>query len=239
MHATKTASLVICLALISVTLAGGQTELQKASLEKQRVFDFSDLNPEQWAINEKNTRVIELEDEDGRKRRILRIDRAQTQLAYIRNFVFENGTIDCDMRGGAYLGIAFRIQDGGRCEVLYFRPPKVEGWEHTIQYIAKGMKDYGSWEWLRKNYPGRYETDIVPIPPNKPGRHWWNDPDPFSDEWFHVKVLVSGKEAKIFVNDNKEPSLVIGDLKHSVQSGTVGVYAWRGEFANLRVRVDM
>ena len=236
MNAMKIVTLFICLTLTSPTLASGQTEDLKASLEKEREFDFSDFNPKQWVINQQSTRFIE--DDEGRKHRILQIDKARKELAYIRDFVFENGTIECDMRGGAYLGIAFRIRDGSRGEVFYFRPPEVEGWEHTIQYTAKGMEDYGSWEWLRKNYPGRYETGIVPIPPNKPGTHWWKDPDPFSDEWFHVKVIVSGKKAEVFVNDNKKPSLVVSDLKHDEQSGTVGVYAWRGEFANFRVRVD-
>ena len=122
--------------------------------------------------------------------------------------------------------------------MVYFRPPKVDGWQHTIQYVAKGIRNYDSWEWLRENHPGRYETDLVPIPANKPGRHWLSHPDPFSDEWFHVKIVVSGTEAKVFVGDNQEPSLVVSDLKHGEQSGTVGVYAWRGEFADFRVRVD-
>jgi len=230
--------LVICLTLISSAVASGQTEQEKASLEKESVFDFSDFNPEQWVINEKNTRFIESEDKEGKKRRILRIGKAQKQLSYIRDFEFKNGAIECDLRGGAYLGIAFRIRDGSKYELFYFRPPKVEGWQNTIQYVAQGMKNYNSWEWIRKNHPGRYETGVVPIPANKPDKHWWNDPNPFADEWFHVKVIVSEKEAKVFVNDNKEPSLVVSDLKYGQQSGTVGVYAWRGEFANFKVRLD-
>ncbi|MFC1715771.1 hypothetical protein ACFL6S_19035 [Candidatus Poribacteria bacterium] len=204
--------------------------------EEEVVSDFSDLDPEQWVINPETTRFIEVKEEDGKIRRTLRVDRAEKQLTYLRSFEFTDGIIECDMRGGAYLGIAFRIrEEGEKCEAFYFRPPEVEGWEHTIQYLARGMKNFSSWSWLRENYPGVYETELVPIPgPGKPGKEWWKDP--LSEEWFHVKVTVDGKKAQIFVNNAETPSLVIEDLKHGENPGTVGVYAWRGEFANFTVQ---
>ena len=130
--------------------------------------------------------MIEAKEKDGAIRRILRVDTAEKQLAYLRDFEFTNGIIECDMRGGAYLGIAFRIRDEGeKCEVFYFRPPEVEGWDHTIQYLARGIEGFDSWAWLRENYPGVYETELVPIP--GPGKEWWPlAGNPLSEEWFHV-----------------------------------------------------
>jgi hypothetical protein len=238
MQATKAIALVMCLALISPVFAGEQAEPPKAGIEEKKVVDFSDLDPKKWVINEKTTRFVESKDKDGKKVRTLRIAKARFQLAYVRDFVFKNGTLECDMRGGAYLGIAFRVRDGGKGELVYFRPPGVEGDDHTIQYVAMKMKTFGKWEWLRKNYPGKYETGVVPIPGNKPGRHWWRHPNPFSDEWFHVKLVVSDKEVKAFVGDNKKPSLVVSDLKYGEEPGSVGLYAWRGEFKNFKVQVD-
>lgn len=212
---------------ITPMLAGGQEET---------VLDFSDFDPEQWVINPENTRLIEAKEKDGKTRRTLRVDTAEKQLAYLRDFEFTNGIIECDMRGGAYLGIAFRIRDEGeKCEVFYFRPPEVEGWEHTIQYLARGMKNFDSWAWIRENHPGVYETELVPIP--GPGKEWWPlAENPLSEEWFHVKVTVVGKKAQVFVNGEETPSLIVEDLKHGESSGTVGIYAWRGEFADFTVR---
>jgi len=201
--------------------------------EEEVVLDFSDFDPEQWVINPENTRLMEVKEKDGKIRRILRVDRTEKQLAYLRDFEFTNGIIECDMRGGAYLGIAFRMRDEGeKCEVFYFRPPKVEGWGNTIQYLGRGIKNFDSWDWLRQNYPGIYETELVPIP--GPGKEWWENP--LSEEWFHVKVTVAGKKAQVFVNGAETPSLIVENLKHGENSGTVGVYAWRGEFADFTVR---
>ncbi len=237
MRPTRIATLVVCLGLVSFTLAAGQVTQETADGQREKVFDFSAFKPERWVINAKTTRLLDREDEDGKKYRILRVDQAQKELAYVRDFVFRDGTIECDLRGGAYLGIAFRIRKAGKAEIFYFRPPPVTGWKNTIQYLARGLKNWDSWEWMRENHPGRYETGLVAIPGNKPGRDWWNDPDSFSEQWFHVKVVVSGKKAEVFVDDNQKPSLVVRDLKHGELPGTVGLYAWRGEFRNFKVRV--
>ena len=237
MRSARITTLVACLALIPLSPAAGQAGPGTAGPEEELVIDFSAFDPARWVINPRTTRLLDRTDEQGKAYRVLRIEQAEKELVYVRDFVFRDGTIECDLRGGAYLGLAFRVREGNEAEIFYFRPRPVTGWEHTIQYLARGKKNWDSWEWVRENHPGRYETGVVPIPGNKPGRDWWSDPDAFSEEWFHVRVVVSGTKAEVFVDEDQEPSLVVKDLKHGEQPGSVGIYAWRGEFKGFKVRV--
>jgi hypothetical protein len=58
------------------------------------------------------------------------------------------------------------------------------------------------------------------------------------DEWFHLRLAVSGAQAKLFVKDMEQPALVIDDLKSGIQRGQVGLVSLTGEtcFANFQVR---
>jgi hypothetical protein len=41
--------------------------------------------------------------------------------------------------------------------------------------------------------------------------------------WFHVKIEVSGKQARVYLGNSGRPALVIPDLKHGLGRGTLGV----------------
>ncbi len=52
--------------------------------------------------------------------------------------------------------------------------------------------------------------------------------------WFHVRLEITGAQAKLYVNDMREPSLVMNDLKSGVRKGGIrleGTY-----FSNFEVR---
>ena len=52
-----------------------------------------------------------------------------------------------------------------------------------------------------------------------------------------MRVVVSGTMAEVFVDDGEWPPLVVSDLEHGEQPGTVALYARRCEFKGLQVRV--
>ena len=62
------------------------------------------------------------------------------------------------------------------------------------------------------------------------------------NEWIKLKIEVRGKQAKLFINENKQPSLIVNDLKHGDNSsGAVGLYVDNGTegfFTDLRIRKD-
>jgi hypothetical protein len=58
------------------------------------------------------------------------------------------------------------------------------------------------------------------------------------DEWFHLRLAVTGAQAKLFVKDMEKPALVMDDLKTGLQKGQVALYTLTGQtcFANFEIR---
>lgn len=173
------------------------------------------------------TKLVETEVLKYRGKTALRIKEAPGErIAYLKNFSFENGIIELDIAAiPYYTGLVFRVRSDSVYEGIYFRPqnsrhedPKNRG--HTIQYIGSPMY---TWYYLRDKSPEKYESgaDIAP------------------EEWFHVKVVVTGAKAEVYVNRAESPSLVIDDLKHGISKGSVGLWCGNrsgGTFANLSVK---
>jgi hypothetical protein len=150
-------------------------------------------------------------------------------IAWLENIDFNNGIIEADLkgknaRGMSFLGIAFRGVNDSTYDVVYFRPfnfvpiANVQG--RSVQYISH--PEY-PWYKLREAHPGQYENSIVPPP----------DPEKF----FHVKIVIDKPKVKVFVNDIKEPSLVVDELSDRT-GGKIGLwmdYVSDGTFANLKI----
>jgi hypothetical protein len=153
----------------------------------------------------------------------------QGGIAWLENFEFTNGVIEVDIkgknvRGGSFLGIAFRGINDSTYDAVYFRPfnfdsaANLQG--HSVQYISH--PEY-TWFRLRKEHPGQYENSIIPPP----------DPDKF----FHVKIVINKPNVKVYVNDIKEPSLVVDELSDRT-GGKIGLwmdFTTDGTFANLKI----
>ena len=58
------------------------------------------------------------------------------------------------------------------------------------------------------------------------------------DVWFHLRLEVTGAQAKLYVSDMDKPALVMTDLKSGVQKGQVALYVLTGAtyFSNFEVR---
>lgn len=154
----------------------------------------------------------------------------------IKNFDFKDGVIEVNVlsrllpnaspsdRG--FIGVAFRINDNNsKFECIYIRPTNGRAEDqvrrnHSIQYFS--FPDY-KFPRLRKETPEMYESYA----------------DMGLNEWIKVKIGVKGKQAKLFLNNNKQPSLIVNDLKHgSDMSGTIGLFVdvgTEGYFSDLKV----
>jgi hypothetical protein len=59
------------------------------------------------------------------------------------------------------------------------------------------------------------------------------------NEWIKMRIVVSGSRAKLYLNENKEPSLVVNDLKlGSEASGAIGLFVdigTEGYFSGLKI----
>jgi hypothetical protein len=155
-------------------------------------------------------------------------------LAILNDVHFRNGVIDVDVSGApakgadesarGFIGIAFRVQSESRFEIIYVRPTNSTADDqlrrnHTTQYSAEP-----EWPWdrLRKESPGVYES--------------WADME--AGKWTHLRIVVSGTNASLYVNRALNPCLVVHDLKLGDSEGSVGL--WIGEdtegyFRNLSI----
>jgi hypothetical protein len=140
-------------------------------------------------------------------------------VAVLKDFEMRDGVIDVDVATAAkhgFVGFDFRI-DGGNYEEVYFRQHE-SGLPDALQYTP--VLNTGR-NWQIFNGPGF--TGGVDIPRN---------------EWFHLRLQVTGAQAKLYVKDLDRPALVMNDLKSGVQKGQVALYDLTGEscFSNFEIR---
>jgi hypothetical protein len=155
-------------------------------------------------------------------------------LALFNGIRFRNGVIDVDVSGmpakGAdesargFIGVVFRAQSAKRFEIIYLRPTNSHADDqlrrnHTTQYSSE--PDW-PWDRLRKESPGVYES--------------WADIA--AGEWTHMRIVVHGTNASLYVNGSRNSCLIIHDLKLGDSEGSVGL--WMGEdtegyFRDLKV----
>lgn len=139
--------------------------------------------------------------------------------AILKDFELRDGVIDVDVATPAsrgFFGIQFRIA-GNNCEWVYLRQHK-SGYPDAMQYtpvLNTGLN------WQIYNGPGF--TGAVDIP---------------KDVWFHLRLEVSGAQAKLYVKDMNKPALVMDDLKSGVQKGQLALAVLTGAtyFSNFEVR---
>lgn len=149
---------------------------------------------------------------------------------------FKDGTIEvnvlsklrpdapADARG--FIGLAFRINEtNSKFESIYIRPTNGRADDqirrnHSVQYFS--YPDFKFFR-LRKEFPEKYESYA----------------DMGLNEWIKMRIVVSGSQAKLYLNENKEPSLIVNDLKlGSEASGAIGLFVdigTEGYFSDLKI----
>ena len=141
--------------------------------------------------------------------------------AVVKDFEMRDGIIDVDVATPAirgFFGLDVRIDgDGANYEEIYLRQHK-SGLPDAMQYTP--VLHTGR-NWQIFNGPGF--TGAVGIP---------------KGEWFHMRLEVTGAQAKLYVKDMDKPALVMDDLKSGVQKGQLALFTLTGEtyFSNFEVR---
>jgi hypothetical protein len=148
---------------------------------------------------------------------------------------FHDGVIEVDVAGSprpgsiessrGFIGVAFRLQEhGAKGEYFYLRPTNARSDDqlrrnHSVQYVS--APNY-PWERLRKETPGVYESYA----------------DMEAGAWTHIKIIVSGTTASLYVNGAARPCLIVNDLKLGDLHGPVALWSHSttdGYFANLKI----
>lgn len=141
--------------------------------------------------------------------------------ATVKDLELRDGVVDVDVFTPAsrgFFGIQFRVADeGANGEWVYLRQHK-SGLADAIQYtpvLNTGL----NWQL----YSGPGFIGAVEVPKN---------------QWFHLRLELTGAQATLFVNDMGKPALVMPDLKSGNQKGQVALAVLLGAscFSNFEVR---
>ena len=141
--------------------------------------------------------------------------------AVLKNFQMRDAVIDVDVATPAargFFGLQFRLaDDGANGEWVYLRQHK-SGYPDAMQYTPV-LNTGANWQ----IYNGMGFTGAVDIP---------------KDTWFHLRLEVTGAQAKLFVKNMEKPALVMNDLKSGVQNGQVALHVLTGAtyFSNFEIR---
>lgn len=125
-----------------------------------------------------------------------------------------------------FIGLAFRINDDNtKFENIYIRPTNGRANDqvrrnHSIQYFSYPEFKFDR---LRKESPERYESYA----------------DMELNRWITMRIEVNGTQAKLFLDNNKQPSLIVNDLKHGANaSGAIALWVdvgTEGYFKELKI----
>lgn len=157
----------------------------------------------------------------------------QPTFAKVKDVSFKDGVIELkvlssdentDARG--FIGVAFRInEDNSKYECFYLRPGNARSDDqlrrnHTLQYYS--YPDY-PFSRTRQETPGKYESYR----------------DMALNEWIKMKIVVKANQAKLFINDDPQPSLIVNDLKLG-SDATGSIAFWvdmeaKGYFSDVKI----
>ena len=138
----------------------------------------------------------------------------------LKDFNFTNGTIEFDTQPidgskPAFMSVYFRQQSPGESEIVYLRtqPDESEQRNSAIQY-APVLHGINLWD-LYGHFQG---------------------PAPIRNEdWNHFKLVISGLQMKVYLNNMERPVLQIPRLEGESHAGTIA-FDGPGYFANLTVK---
>ncbi len=129
---------------------------------------------------------------------------------------FKNGIIEfkmCIQPGRGFAGIRFRGDGMGNTEEFYIRKHQ-SGNPDAMQYTPVYNGNAG-WQLYYGEGYGAVKQHVF-------------------DEWFQVKLVVSGNRGEVYITDMEKPVLVIHELKMGEREGKIAFYG-PARFADIEV----
>lgn len=182
--------------LVAVNVTNGQRKEHK----KNKLIEFP-MNEKHWAavtdnvefLNYKSLSAVRSNNENGFN-------------IMLKDFEFTNGTIefDVELKGRGFPGIDFRIdKDTLNSEKFYIRyfgtPDDLK--RTTLQYAAV-LDGVNMWD-VTDDYQAAARI--------------------YEGKWNHVKLVINGKQMKVFVNDTQRAALHVPALEGITKSGRISL----------------
>jgi ribosomal protein S8E len=160
----------------------------------------------------------------------------QPTYAKLNGINFKNGIIEVKVlsqlmknappTSRGFIGVSFRVNPNDtKFENFYIRPSNGRAEDqvrrnHSTQYFSYPDYDFAR---FRKEAPEKYESYA----------------DMGLGEWISLRIEVNGAKAKLYINNAKQPALIVNDLKHGENlSGSIGLWVGNyteGYFKDLKI----
>lgn len=200
---------------LTILWAGSDLNGQKNKGKKTKAWEFP-MTEKHWAPTSDNVEFVTYKSVQA-----VRSANDNGFGIMLKDFEFTNGTIefDVELKGMGFPGIDFRVgKDTLNSEKFYIRyfgtPDDLR--RTTLQYAAV-LDGVNLWD-LSDEYQA-----AAPI---------------YEGKWNHVKLVVHGKQMKVYVNDMEQPALRIPSLEGITDSGAI-VLTGNVIYANFVVRPDL
>ncbi len=171
----------------------------------------ADLHPESWTLVDPGARAM----------RYLNRDTLflSSGIAVLNGVSFADGVIEVDVAlhgHPSFAGVLFRAQSHADYELIYVRPQRSRQ-PDALQYTPI-FGDQEAWQL----YYGDGYTAAAELSLNR---------------WVHLRIVVAGFEARVYVDGAAEPQLVVTDLKRPWARGAIGLWGRSGgaNFSNVRI----
>lgn len=223
--------LLAAIATLMLAVSGG-TQAQARNFSLATVEGLALINAKAEPVTHQGRPGLRVVASDDALKRLTPADGELNPLAVIQGVEFSSGVIEAEVAGApgpgagegarGFVGIAFRMQkDGKTYDAFYLRPTNGRSDDqvrrnHSTQYIS-----HPEWTWqrFRKESPERYEAYVDLVP----------------GEWTKVRIEVRGEQARLFVHDQPQPTLMVNDVKSGAKgSGAVALWVGPGTIAHFR-----
>jgi hypothetical protein len=164
------------------------------------------LLPDRWDVGKQTVSFTKRDGKDA-----IKLDRGKI---WAKGIEFADGIIEADVSVSperSFAGVCFRGDDKGNAEMIYLRVP-LSGRDDAIQYVPS-FNNEANWQL----YPEHQANYVFP-----------------QTGWVHMKIVVSGNTALLYLDTVSHPVLMISNLRTHNQSGKIGLTCLGDEaFANL------
>ena len=205
----KKTVLIISLLLMGLPLFSQKSKSKSIALPVEMKIP---MTPGRWEFPANSVEFLDYKDSPAMK--ILTGDKI-----ILKDLKFSNGTIEFDVepQGDGFTGIFFRMADNNETEYFYLRVARAgnPAAMDAAQY-APFTKSVNLWD-LFEHYQGPANIRKT--------------------EWNHIKLVVSGKQMVVYVNDRDRATLQIPRLEADTQSGSLA-FNGRCVIANLIIKPD-
>lgn len=196
MRNSKYYSLFVFLLFMLSTNTFAQKKKSFSSTDNDKTLKTISLQAEQWDFKPQSVEFAEYKSRPSMK--LLTGD-----IVVLKDLTFTDGTIEYDMEpvDPRFTAFYFRWTSAKESECFYFRTGRAGNpWAvDAIQY-APYIDGINLWNMLP---------------------HFQTRADFGKEDWNHVKLVISGRQMKVFVNNMQQPSLEVPILEGNVSSGTL------------------